>query len=698
MSEKTPIHILVNLPAPEKYEDADPYFFGDDQKGFLLVADGVGGSGSTHHELPANEEAKAKFAALAYPGLEAELYQKYLDEIFANPQEGKVVRTSAFLGSRLVVPNLAFFLHSVAGIDSLTEEKRAEIVREILARMQAIADEFHLSAPSMGQRLLPTTLAGIYYERLPDAEDTTRSERDLNLEPDYKEGRLRVAALWAGDSRSYALANGANHEGDKLYLLSQDDEDEEGAITNSFTISPEVKTHLNQKECVIPFCKNILLFSCSDGGFDPFKELSENVAVVYNVIEAMYVSKNNYVLNKNLDPAKDWSAALAKLYQDSYQADDVSFALVALGQENFYRIRQSFADYREKIAKLFRTMVTDQDVIANFSPAERETIKDYIHARTQMRYASMMAPALAKAYLGGVKDFALTDTMKAILKKEAHAKAQAAPVIPTPIVEERAPVAEVVKEEAKVNLLKEYIRDQFLKNPRGVYDVATRMVKDSKRIVDEQSRAYAQKVCDLASQVVTKPTERTAYEESIAAFLDYLFEKESRLNDALSSMFLMRARNLAPSFVPPMKETPAPELKEATPKAVEAVPEAKPAEAPLEEAKPASPVEETKPVPPVTPVAPAVPEEPLPPKYDDVLAVLKAHQAEFIEEITQAYAAHPKETSFLDEGNFQPSRLALYREFAELDEAKFAEVDVLMKELEAFDKAVTLLPDGAKEA
>lgn len=190
---------------------------------YAIVCDGLGGAGHTKHLLPDEEN----------PGAVTE-------------------RTSAYLGSRIVADRVERFFaehwEEWAGPEQTPEiGVYAGQLKEALDRaIQDCVEKMRIRIP-VGKtiKIFPTTLASAVFLPCEDG--------------------LRVAAIWAGDSRVYLLTPSKG-----LRLLSLDDADGAAESMNSGTVMTNCvyagSFFLNY--CVYTLREPGLVFCCSDGCFD----------------------------------------------------------------------------------------------------------------------------------------------------------------------------------------------------------------------------------------------------------------------------------------------------------------------------------------------------------------------------------------------------------------------------------------------
>lgn len=190
---------------------------------YAIVCDGLGGAGHTKHSLPDEEN----------PGTVTE-------------------RTSAYLGSRIVAERVErFFTEHWEEWASSGETPEigvyaGQLKEELDRAIQDCVEKMRIRIP-VGKtiKIFPTTLASAVFLPCEDG--------------------LRVAAIWAGDSRVYLLTPSKG-----LRLLSLDDADGAAESMNSGTVMTNCvyagSFFLNY--CVYTLREPGLVFCCSDGCFD----------------------------------------------------------------------------------------------------------------------------------------------------------------------------------------------------------------------------------------------------------------------------------------------------------------------------------------------------------------------------------------------------------------------------------------------
>ena len=192
---------------------------------YAIVCDGLGGAGHTKHSLPDEEN----------PGTVTE-------------------RTSAYLGSRIVADRVErFFAEHWEEWASSGETPEigvyaGQLKEELDRAIQDYVEKMRIRIP-VGKtiKIFPTTLASAVFLPCEDG--------------------LRVAAIWAGDSRVYLLTPSKG-----LRLLSLDDADGAAEAMNSGTVMTNCvyagSFFLNYCVYTLREPEPGLVFCCSDGCFD----------------------------------------------------------------------------------------------------------------------------------------------------------------------------------------------------------------------------------------------------------------------------------------------------------------------------------------------------------------------------------------------------------------------------------------------
>ncbi|MBD5092477.1 MAG: hypothetical protein HDT36_03750, partial [Clostridiales bacterium] len=255
-----------------------------------------------------------------------------------------------------------------------------------------------------GQLILPTTLASIRY---------TETEQSVIAE-----------TLWAGDSRCYALSP------DGLKLLSVDDEDDSGSITNLF-YSGNAQTTLNYRKHEIS--KPCMLMTVSDGVFDPFSP-DDHLGVEHTLLSTI----------RECNSTEELSDTLKRFY-DEVHGDDATMAFVAFGFSDYADMQQRLAKRTDKILAIrqkYSQLYSELEVINQ----SEEDVSSYILTRTTDRYeyiANMIADAIAR----GTTDIAISQE---VVNAVEHARKSTA---------ELAKTVEEQRMSQTFNALFEYVKD-----------------------------------------------------------------------------------------------------------------------------------------------------------------------------------------------------------------------------------------------
>ena len=389
-----------------KNEDAMPYY--DDH--LIVAADGLGGSGSAVHEIDRTkhpeDEIRQHLLESAFKDATAEDLDWYLETLIKAMIDEKD-DTSALWASRIVIARCVYALtHGEYRDADLSDDKvRAQLVEFISEGLRETVKKFGLQNGKYdGQLLLPTTLAFIRYK---DNGSTVTAE-----------------TLWAGDSRCYALLP------DGLKLLSVDDEDSSGSITNLF-YADNKKAKLNYLRHELP--KPCVLMAVSDGIFDPF-DPHDNLGVEYTLLSHI-----------NTCPSIDELCTQLKVYFDKVHADDATMAFVSFGFNDYADLQQKLTkrtEYVTSIRAKQNEMRNSLEVI-NQSP---EDAMSYVRSRTSDKFATLSS-RLADILESGAEDYLVTDEIKRTLEAAK---------------EERIKNEQKAREARKSNVLRAL--DSFVKN------------------------------------------------------------------------------------------------------------------------------------------------------------------------------------------------------------------------------------------
>ena len=271
-------------------EDAPPI----SSTAYSVVCDGLGGSGSIKHNVSEGTAEKT------------------------------VIRTSAYLGSRIVCDCVnAYYAETIPKLASeLNVQRKANVMNHFLnglkSKINMTFAEYMQKwniAPSSSKAMknFPTTLASAIY--LPHANGVT------------------VLAIWAGDSRIYALTPKKG-----LQLLSLDDavnaENEmnsASAMTNCISAGNTFQLNYAFYELNEPG----IVFCCSDGCFDYLPSpLNFEWSLLYVILERMPDSKNETL-----------GVALAESIRDNVYVnigDDTTMSGVIVGMDSGHRMKSLY--------------------------------------------------------------------------------------------------------------------------------------------------------------------------------------------------------------------------------------------------------------------------------------------------------------------------------------------------------------------
>ena len=333
-----------------KNEDADPYS-GDN---LMIVADGLGGAGSIVHSIDRDKhhDLYESIMASAFgdcPDIAAKLGDDYFKKLIA-PMIDDKNDTSALWASRIVMARCAYAIIANDQYEELDKENvRKHLAGFIQKGLESVKDKFKLEKGTyFGQKILPTTLAFVR----------------------YKEDKDQVVAetLWAGDSRCYALTI------DGLKILSIDDEDSSGSITNCFHADNK-EVRLNYRRYTIK--KPCALFVASDGIFDPFEE------------DYLYVE---HVLLKKISESEtigEVGEKLCKFYGEVH-GDDATMAFTSFEFESFDKMKEKFDARNREIDKLAAESSEKREEIELINNNGQD-VTDYITKRTGDKYEQIVS-------------------------------------------------------------------------------------------------------------------------------------------------------------------------------------------------------------------------------------------------------------------------------------------------------------------
>lgn len=364
-----------------KNEDAKPYV-GDN---IIIVADGLGGAGSTVHDITPKkyDVIKRKLFESAFPDFDVEKKKKIETRLneWIKPICEKGSHTSALWASRIAIARCAYALEcNPEFIDrDLSDAKvRENLVGYISKGLKETVKTFNLQKGKFdNQVLLPTTLAFMKYSTDETNKTTT------------------VEVLWAGDSRCYVLTV------DGLKQLTIDDEDNSGAVTNLFLADDKIKSRLNYRKYTIS--NPCVLIGVSDGIFDPF-DPHDGFGVEKTILEQIKKSQSYTALMKNLYE-----------FYGKVHADDSTMAFVPIGFVDFKDLKNQLNGRTDKVLKLWNTFVNFSSIMEVKSRSEEEIVS-YVKTRTSDKFDSIMS-LLFENYLSNSQNWIYTKPIREVIGK-----------------------------------------------------------------------------------------------------------------------------------------------------------------------------------------------------------------------------------------------------------------------------------------
>ncbi|MEU3375281.1 serine/threonine protein phosphatase [Streptomyces sp. NPDC006660] len=273
---------------PEHGEDAEPFVahHWESRQGLLAVFDGSGGAGSA----PA----------------------------WQSPAGAR--RTGAWVGARVARLATDCWFRELT-LDA--EQAGPESLHGYLEWFLSKAPQRRSKIGGTMRRQLPTTVAGVHYQ--------------LN-----DDGFVELQALWAGDSRAYAL-----HPRDGLQVLTRDHTRESDALELLRSDPPMTnlvsadRTFVIDSQRLAPFALPLVLVAATDGFFGYVHTPGDFEAVLLETLV-------------RAEDEQEWADLVCREVR-RYTADDASLALVALGHQSFAALRDLYAprlvELRERLAR-----------------------------------------------------------------------------------------------------------------------------------------------------------------------------------------------------------------------------------------------------------------------------------------------------------------------------------------------------------
>lgn len=372
-------NLRFNFYSVFKNEDANPYM----DNCVMAVADGLGGSGSVVHRLDYDEYENLREEILQNAFYDFEWsknwgIKEYIESLI-EPMADRTPDTSALWASRIVIARFVYALtssDSYYSYDLSAPNKRKELVEYIIKGMQATADYFRLANKKHDDNrlLLPTTLAAIKF-----------SENGNDV---------RAEVFWAGDSRCYVLTQQG------LKLLSVDDEDDSGAITNLFQVSDK-ETELHYKSYRLR--KPCVLLTVSDGIFDPF-EPHDNAGLEKTLLDAM----------EDAADTTEYKNKLIGVFNEIH-ADDATLNFTPFGFDSFRDMREFFRPRYKDLNAIINEYASKKDII-EISLLREEDIRGYMLSRTRDKFDKIFS-LLYDCYSNGNSDVVLKDKFSDYIKQ-----------------------------------------------------------------------------------------------------------------------------------------------------------------------------------------------------------------------------------------------------------------------------------------
>ncbi len=342
----------------DHYEDCDPFI--NDK--LLLVCDGLGGSGSTKHEVEGETLDEEYLKSIVIPEDTENTLCEYFKTLWTPIMNKPSGNTTAMWASRIVAVRYVYAINNGMSYDEAKDF--------VYKGLEAVALEFKFEKPSgYGLSLLPTTLVSII----------VKNETAQDVEFDV---------VWAGDSRAYAL----NKDG--LIKLSVDDEDASGGINNLFSINAKDKTKLNVKSFTMK--KPVALVCVSDGIFDNRDYLD---------VENIFIS--NLVTSKTIT---EYQEKLRDYYEET-KMDDCTIAFKLYSKGKFTTFRDNFkraidgvpGRYQYIQALLEKKEKYKINILLKENPGAYKDYFGKLASRVKMRFG-MIVPRILDTYKANPND------------------------------------------------------------------------------------------------------------------------------------------------------------------------------------------------------------------------------------------------------------------------------------------------------
>ncbi|WP_229699003.1 PP2C family protein-serine/threonine phosphatase [Wenjunlia tyrosinilytica] len=238
------------------------------------------------------------------------------------------IRTGAWVGSRVARLGVeSWFAHHIVGGTAVDADSLEDHLRWLLSRMTTPA-----RSKVMGKmrKQLPTTMAALHYGTV--------------------KGQTVCEALWAGDSRAYALTVDGG-----LRALTRDHTVDTNALTQLIQ-DPQMTNILCADQAFfvdshqVPLAQPCVLLCATDGFFGYVQTPGDFEHVLLSTLH-------------RAASLQDWSQRLATAVE-SYTGDDASLALAAIGYGGFEQMREQFAPRYRQLDDWARTMPDPGDLEA----------------------------------------------------------------------------------------------------------------------------------------------------------------------------------------------------------------------------------------------------------------------------------------------------------------------------------------------
>ena len=297
-------------PNKEFCEDALPVA----DKRYSIICDGLGGSGSTKC-LGTDDSGDQMTRTSAYWG--ARIVSKRVREYFDAEYENLKTRMSETDGTSVLslenninatrnANDSGSNVQSAStGIETL-KNFAAGLRNKIAEALEAKRVEWGVEPPrSRALKLFPTTLASAVYIPM--------------------EGRLRICAIWAGDSRVYIL-----NPSKGLMQLTKDDTESnpESMLSGSSMnncISVDTDFYLNYAIYDLDIAEPRIIFCCSDGCFDYMRSpLAFEWGLLHRILDRNANQSSNSI-------GDEFAVCVSGIYDAMGIGDDTSMAGVYVG-------------------------------------------------------------------------------------------------------------------------------------------------------------------------------------------------------------------------------------------------------------------------------------------------------------------------------------------------------------------------------